>query len=427
MDPTLFSILKFLQDILSVPAILVGLSAMVGLLALKKTFSEVLVGTFKATMGFLVLGAGAGFLISVLNNLSPLMETAFNIKGVIPNNEAIVAIATKTLGGEWAMIMVFGFIVNLLLARFTPLKYIWLTGHHGLYMAALLAAVLSTAGLSGALLVLIGAVLLGFIEVLMPAWAQPVMRKITGGNDVALGHFGTLGYMCSAYIGKLVGNTKQSTEDLSIPKGLNFLRDTLVATAIIMFIIFLVVVLVAGPAATEALSGGQNYLVFAFVQALSFSAGVAVILQGVRMILAEIVPAFKGIAEKIVPDAKPALDCPVVFPFAPNAVIIGFISSFIGGIIGMLVLGVSGLTVIVPGLVPHFFVGGTAGVFGNATGGRRGAIIGAFVNGLIITFLAVPLLSVLGGLGFQNTTFGDSDFQWFGTLIGLVARLISGQ
>jgi ascorbate-specific PTS system EIIC-type component UlaA len=32
------------------------------------------------------------------------------------------------------------------------------------------------------------------------------------------------------------------------------------------------------------------------------------------MVIAEIVPAFKGIADKLVKDAKPALDCPTVFP-----------------------------------------------------------------------------------------------------------------
>lgn len=261
----------------------------------------------------------------------------------------------------------------------------------------------------------------------MPAWAQGTMRKITGGDEVALGHFGTMGYMASAYIGRLVGNPKETTEDISIPKSLGFLRDTLVATAMIMVIIFLIVVIAAGPAVVEKQSGGQNFLVYAFVQGLSFAAGVAVILQGVRMMLAEIVPAFKGIADKIVPDAKPAIDCPIVFPFAPNAVIIGFIASFVGGIVGMLVLGFTNLAVIVPGLVPHFFVGGTAGVFGNATGGRRGAVIGAFVNGLIITFLAALLLPVLGSLGFQNTTFGDSDFQWFGILVGNIAKLLAGK
>ncbi|GAE81020.1 integral membrane protein [Cutibacterium acnes JCM 18920] len=57
----------------------------------------------------------------------------------------------------------------------------------------------------------------------------------------------------------------------------------------------------------------------------------AVILFGVRIILGELIPAFQGIASKVVPGAIPALDCPIVFPYAQNAVLIGFISSFIGG------------------------------------------------------------------------------------------------
>lgn len=117
------------------------------------------------------------------------------------------------------------------------------------------------------------------------------------------------------------------------------------------------------------------------------------------------------------------LDCPVTFPYAPNAVMIGFIASFVGGIISMVIMRLAGLTVIVPGLVPHFFVGGTAGVIGNATGGKRGCLVGAFVNGLLISFLATFLLPGMGALGFANTTFGDPDLQWLGILITLIARL----
>src|SRR5690625_5944231 len=71
---------------------------------------------------------------------------------------------------------------------------------------------------------------------------------------------------------------------------------------------------------------------------------------------------------------------------------------------------VLGLALILPGLVPHFFTGGAAGVYGNATGGRRGAIAGGFVNGLLVTFLPALLLEVLGTFGTANTTFGDTDF-----------------
>lgn len=77
---------------------------------------------------------------------------------------------------------------------------------------------------------------------------------------------------------------------------------------------------------------------------------------------------------------------------------------------------------ILPGVVPHFFCGATAGVFGNATGGRRGAIIGAFIHGILITFLPVFLLPVLGSLGFANTTFSDSDFGGIGIVLGYMAQ-----
>ena len=62
-------------------------------------------------------------------------------------------------------------------------------------------------------------------------------------------------------------------------------------------------------------------------------------------------------------------------------------------------------------------------MYGNATGGRRGAVAGGFVNGLIITFLPALLVRVLGSFGEENTTFGDADFGWYGILLGNAAKL----
>ena len=271
-----------------------------------------------------------------------------------------------------------------------------------------------------------GSVILGLLMVISPAILFPYVRKITGSDDFAVGHFGSVGYLVAGAVGKWAGDKSKSTESIKVPKQLGFLRDTSVAVSLTMAILFIVVALFTGSEFIESqLSDGQNYLVYSLIQAITFAAGVYVVLAGVRMLIGEIVPAFKGFAEKLVPDAKPALDCPTVFPFAPNAVIIGFLSSFAAGLASMFVLPAFGLKVIVPGLVPHFFTGATAGVFGNATGGRRGAILGAFANGLIISFLPALLLPELGDLGFQETTFGDADFGVVGLILSFLADLFS--
>ncbi|MFQ2054903.1 PTS ascorbate transporter subunit IIC [Aeromonas veronii] len=416
-----FNFLMF--DVLSEPAVLVGLIALIGLITQKKPVTECIKGTVKTIMGFVILGAGATLVINSLGDFAVIFQHAFGIKGVVPNNEAIVSIAQTSFGKEMAMIMFFAMLVNILIARLTPWKFIFLTGHHTLFMSMMVAVILSAGGMSGVPLIAVGSLVVGVAMVFFPAIAHPFMKQITGSDDVALGHFSTCSYVLSALIGAKFGNKAHSCEDVQVPKSLLFLRDTPVAISFTMGIIFLVTSAFAGPEFVSSVAKGKHWFMFSLMQSITFAAGVYVILQGVRMVIAEIVPAFKGISDKLVPNAKPALDCPIVFPYAPNAVLIGFLSSFAAGLVGMALLYAMGLTVIIPGVVPHFFVGAAAGVFGNATGGRRGAILGAFANGLLLlTILPVFLLPVLGDLGFANTTFSDSDFGVVGILLGLIVR-----
>ncbi|EHR0246073.1 PTS ascorbate transporter subunit IIC [Vibrio parahaemolyticus] len=411
-----------MNDVLSEPAVLVGLIALIGLIAQKKPVTECIKGTVKTILGFIVLGAGAGLVVSSLGDFATIFQHAFGITGVVPNNEAIVSIAQEAFGKEMAMIMFFGMLVNILIARFTPWKFIFLTGHHTLFMSMMVAAILASSGMKGVPLIALGSVVVGSVMVFFPAIAHKYMKQVTGSDDVAIGHFSTLSYVLAGFIGSKFGNKEHSTEEMNVPKSLLFLRDTPVAISFTMGIIFMVTCLFAGGDFVREVSGGKHWSMFALMQSITFAGGVYVILQGVRMVIAEIVPAFKGISDKLVPNAKPALDCPVVFPYAPNAVLVGFLSSFAAGLVGMFLLYLMGLTVIIPGVVPHFFVGAAAGVFGNATGGRRGAILGAFAQGLLITFLPVFLMPVLGDLGFANTTFSDADFGAVGILLGLIVR-----
>lgn len=416
--------LSVLVDILSQPAILVAAIALIGLLAQKKNASEIMKGTIKTFVGFIVIAAGAGILEKALTPFGTMFQEAFHVSGVVPNNEAIVALALTEYGTNTALIMFFGMIVNILIARFTRYKYIFLTGHHTLYLACMFAVIMAVAGFDTVPLIIAGAVALGIVMTLSPAIVQPFMRQLTGNDNVALGHFSAVGYAISGLTGRIFKNSREnSTENINFPKGLGFLRDSTVSIALTMIVMYVIVALFAGASFIEAeLSEGTNYLVFSLIQGGSFAAGVFIILSGVRLVLAEIVPAFKGISTKLVPNAKPALDVPIIYPYAPNAVLIGFFSSFIGGVFSMVIMFVTGTTIILPGVVPHFFTGAAAGVLGNTTGGIKGAVAGSFVNGIIISFLPVFLLPVLGELGFANTTFSDADFGVSGIFFGSLAN-----
>lgn len=416
--------MNFIYSFFNQPAIIIGLITLIGLVALKKPMSKIVTGTVKTVIGFLILSLGGGIISEALGTLGPAFENAFNVQGVIPANEAVIGIAENILGQEMSLIMAFGFVMNILIARFTNLKYIFLSGHHVLFMAALLAAVLGASGFEGVELIVVGSFLLGSAMAISPALVQPFYRQVTGNDNIAMGHFNAVTYSLGALISKWVGNKENSTEDIKVPQGLSFFRDNTISTAIVMIILYLVTFLAADSSIISEMSAGDNIIMFAIVQALTFTAGFVIVLQGVRMMLGEIVPAFKGISEKLVPDATPALDVPVLFPYAPNAVLIGFISSVVGAFIMFLILPLMNLPVIIPGLIPLFFVGAGVGVLANAAGGLRGTIIGSLVNGALLILLPAVMLPLLGELGFANSTFGDADFAMVGIIIGYIFQWV---
>lgn len=407
------SVINFIiTNILTQASITISLIAMLGLILQKKSFGQVISGTLKTLLGFQVLSAGSSIIVGSLTYFGKIFTAGFHMKGIIPSIEAINGQAMNDLGlgSDIALTFLAIFIVNILIARFTKWKYIFLTGQAILWMATMTTVFGYFAGLRGALLIILGGIVGGIFAVAMPAIAQPIIRKVTGSNDIALGHFCTIGYLFEAGIAYLTGErgeNKKSIEDIQLPAAFEFLQDTYLSVMVVMVPLYIVTAAFAGPDVGD--HGAQNYLMFAFLQSIQFVVGVYVLLAGVRLLLGEIVPAFRGIAMKLVPDAVPALDCPVFFPYSPNAVILGFVTTTIGTIIAMFVLPMFGLAMILPGMLTNFFAGGTAGIFGNAVGGRRGAIIGGIAHGFFITLLPALLVGIFAHLGFVNATATDVD------------------
>ncbi|MFU2205494.1 PTS sugar transporter subunit IIC [Streptococcus pluranimalium] len=401
-----------INNILTQASITISLIAMLGLILQKKSVGQVISGTLKTLLGFQVLSAGSSVIVGSLTYFGEIFQKGFHTQGIVPSIEAINGQAMNELGlgSSIALTFLAIFIFNIIFARFSRWKYIFLTGQALLWMATMTTVFGYFAGLRGFWLVVVGGFIGGLFTVAMPAIAQPIIRKVTGSNDIALGHFCTIGYLFEAGVAKVFGErgeNKKSIEDIELPKAFDFLQDTYLSVMVVMVPMYLIVAFFAGPSAVEV--GSQNYLMYAFLQAIQFVVGVYILLAGVRLLLGEIVPAFRGIAMKLVPDAIPALDCPVFFPYSPNAVILGFITTTIGTVLAMFILPVFGLAMILPGMLTNFFAGGTAGIFGNAVGGRRGAIIGGIAHGFFITLLPALLVTAFNQLGFVNATATDVD------------------
>jgi PTS system ascorbate-specific IIC component len=412
------------------PTLMLGLVAMVGLILLKKSFSDVISGTLKTMAGVLVLFAAVDVLVGVIGIIGELFGMVFVYEGQAAAGDWVAFLAEY--GIEIVLVMVFGFLVNLVLARVTKWKYVFLTGHIMFWNAFMVVAALAdNSMLKGVALVIIGSLVHGFLSTLFPALIAPFVFKLTGNKDFSIGHTTTILAVIGALLGKWFGDPSKSTEDMEVPQGYSFIKSMTVSTSLIMFLLFLVMGFIVGlPAAAAAYTGGVVWLWFLWIimQAVLFGAGLTILLTGVRMMLGEIVPAFSGIAKKIVPDGIPALDCPMVFPYGQNALMIGFPIAMIASLITLVIFNLFGYPyLLLPLVVAAFFDVGPAAVLANATGGRSGVIIASIVGGvLLIVFQAISLPFVYNtAAGFLNA-FGGNDFSIIAIVVGGLTRLVTG-
>ncbi|MFO8035261.1 MAG: PTS ascorbate transporter subunit IIC [Anaerolineales bacterium] len=423
MDPTIvFNIVPKL-----LPTFMLGLVALVGLLLQRKSSNEVISGTVKTMVGVLVLFAGVDILNNVISPISQLFGQVYTYEGTTFSSDWVGFLGNH--GAQIVLIMVFGFLVNLLLARITPLKYVFLTGHILFWNAYMVTAGLADAGkISGVALIVIGSIVLGIISTVLPALIARFVYRLTSSEDFSIGHTTTVHAFYGAYLGKLVGDASDSLEDMELPEGWSFLKSMTISTALIMFLLYLIMGFLAGPAwAAGEFSAGSQVLWYFWIlfQGLMFAAGLTVLLTGVRMMLAEIIPAFQGLAEKVVPDAVPALDCPMIFPYGQNSLALGFPIAMITSLIAIVIFGVAGYPyMLLPLVVAAFFDVGPAVIIANQTGGRRGAFVTAAVGGVMLIVLqaiSLPFVSNTAA-GFINL-FGGNDFSVIAIVVRGIAQI----
>lgn len=432
--------LQFIVDILKDAAVLVSVFTILGNIAQKKSVNDIIVSSVRTYLGFILLFSSAGLMISpALNNFSHIFMMAFHVAGIVPNNEVVIVEAMQQLGSTYTSAITIGLIgamlFNILLARITPLKYIVLSGHHVFFMVSCLTII----GMLHHFSVLASAVMATLITgawcVLSPAMLVRYCRQIKDCDDLrksgdfSIGQFGSTSYFLAGWLGEKFGNKSNDAETIKIPGSIGFLKNKQVSTFVLMLLFFVVSTLIAGVDNVQQFINAKgthvNIVLYLLKQAGLFSAGVFVLTCGVNMFIEELIPAFKGFSEKIIKNSIPAIEIYSLFPYSANAVFIGFVCCTLSGFITMIALPFLGFPVMVPSLLFTFASGGGAGIIGNATGGLRGAIIGAIACGVISIAGSAIIYKPIHDAGVNSpTTYSTTDFTLLGISLHSVLSLI---
>jgi PTS system ascorbate-specific IIC component len=89
------------NEILAVPAYLIGIITAVGLIALRKTVGQVIGGALKATLGFLLIGAGATLVVASLKPLGVMIQGAAGTKGWCRPTKPLSGSPRNSLARKW--------------------------------------------------------------------------------------------------------------------------------------------------------------------------------------------------------------------------------------------------------------------------------------------------------------------------------------
>lgn len=426
-------VLQFIaNNIIGNPGILFGLIALTGLMLQKRSFSDTLMGVVKTIIGYEILCVGCGPLQAACNAVGDMISLLMGgATGIIPQNWMIQAASTAEFGTEVGLTVLVGFIVNLILARVTKLKYVALTGQILVIWASFAVGVVGGyEGVSTMQIVLFCGVFCGIYNWLATAVSHYFMKKSGNMTDeYALYVTEITGIAVTSWLSRLIGNKEKRCDDMEVPEWLEWVRDTTVCVTTISIVIWTIIGIICGPANVATLTGGSNWFIWLIFQGVDFGAGLTIVLFGVRMMLAEIVPAFKGIATKVIPGAIAGLDYPTSFQFAPMAVFIGFFANLAGAVAATLLMTALGFDIIVlPAIWMNFWTGGMLGVFADCYGGRRATVIVCFLMGLIVPFgwaaaypLAGSFLSTLGA------TADYTDTATIGLVYEHIVKLIFGR
>ncbi|WP_346353951.1 PTS ascorbate transporter subunit IIC [Azotosporobacter soli] len=391
----------FADNILTKPEFFIGILVFIGYLLLGKPIYEAFGGFIKAAVGMMIWNVGAGGLVNTFRPILAGLNDRFALHAAVIDpyfglNAASEAIKSIGMSLSWTMVsLMVGFGWNILLVLFrrqTKCRTLFLTGHIMIQQATtctwlVFFAIPELRNIEGAMWI---GILAGTYWAVFSNLTVEPTQELTEGGGFAVGHQQMGWVWLTSKLAPLLGDPEHTVENIKLPRWLSMFNDNVITTGVLMIVFFGVIMGILGEPYLRGVDkagfpASLAFPTYILSKSLLFSVYLFILISGVRMFVSELTESFRGISEKVLPGALPAVDCAATFGFSsPNTVLFGFLFGCLGQFVAIAGLFLFKLPIlIITGFVPVFFDNATTAVFANKFGGVRAAGILTFCTGLI--------------------------------------------